>query len=156
MKMNLEKKRPLLDGTGLTIGIVQSRWHEEITSALARRVRDACRDSGVADDRIVQITVPGSFELPFGADYLLSEKNVDAVVVLGVIIKGDTLHFESIVDGVTQGVMALNLERKRPVIFGLIPCFSLEQAAERASEDGHDYGYDWGRSAIEMARLRKH
>ena len=97
------------------------------------------------------IRVPGSYELPFGAKRLLDTKRFEAVVVLGCLLKGETMHFEYIAEAVTQGIMRLNLDYGVPVIFGVLTCLAEAQAKERARSDGHNFGYIFGRSAVAMA-----
>lgn len=104
-------------------------------------------------------SVPGSFELPYGTK-LLAEKHtklgrkLDAVIPIGVLIKGSTMHFEYICDSVTHQLMKLNFELNLPVIFGVLTCLTEEQAEARAGlipGSMHNHGEDWGAAAVEMA-----
>lgn len=143
------------DGGGLKIGITVSRWNEKYTSKLLERCRKALLDSGVSEENINIIQVPGSYELPFAAKHLIESVQVDVVVCLGCLIKGSTMHFEYIAEAVSQGIMNLNLNSGTPVIFGVLTCLDEEQAEERVSEEGKDHGYEWGVSAVEMGLLCK-
>lgn len=84
----------------------------------------------------VSIQVPGSFELPLGALKMLNKLKVDAVICIGTLIKGSTMHFEYICEAVTQGVMRLNLDYKTPVLFGVLCCLNDDQAKQRAGMSG--------------------
>ncbi len=141
------------NGSGLKIGIVVARWNSEITFALRDGCVQALTDAGVERGDIVIREVPGSYEVVYGAK-LLIEQGADAVVAIGCLIKGETMHFEYICEAVTQGIMRLNVEKSTPVIFGVLACLSEEQAIARSTGD-NNHGYGWGQSAVEMALLKK-
>ena len=142
-----------LNGEGLKIGVVAARWNEEYTSSLRADCVRALRDTGVSDEDIVVSEVPGSFEVVLGAKYLL-DQGVDAVVAIGCLIKGETMHFEYICDVVSTGLMQLGTDIGKPVIFGVLTCLTEEQARVRSIGE-HNHGYGWGQSAVEMALLGK-
>lgn len=146
--VNFEK----MDGSKLKIGIVCARWNEEFCAPLLQKCREALRDSLVQEKNIKIRYVPGSYELVYGAARLIKKEKVDAVVCLGTLIKGETMHFEYIAQAVSYGIMKLNVETGVPVIFGVLTCLDLEQARARSSGD-KNHGYDWGMSAVEMALL---
>lgn len=112
----------------------------------------------VKEENIIVETVPGSFELPFGTKQFVEKqkklgKPLDAVIPIGVLIKGSTMHFEYICDSVTHQLMRLNFELNLPVIFGVLTCLTEEQAEARAGLiEGkmHNHGEDWGAAAVEM------
>lgn len=113
---------------------------------------------GVHSSNITVESVPGSFELPFGAKILhqqgLSEKKpYDVIIAIGTLIKGDTVHFEYISEVTSHGLMSLQAELHIPVIFGVLTCLTEDQALSRAGllENGHNHGEDWGAAAVEMA-----
>jgi 6,7-dimethyl-8-ribityllumazine synthase len=140
------------NGSGLKIGIVVARWNSEITFALRDGCVQALTDAGVERGDIVIREVPGSYEVVYGAK-LLIEQGADAVVTIGCLIKGETMHFEYICEAVTQGIMRLNVEKSTPVIFGVLACLSEEQAIARSTGE-NNHGYGWGQSAVEMALLK--
>jgi 6,7-dimethyl-8-ribityllumazine synthase len=141
------------DGSGLKIGIVVARWNSDLTYALRDDCKKALLDAGLVLDNIIVQEVPGAYEVVYGSKHLI-EQGVDAVVAIGCLIKGETMHFEYIAEAVSQGIMDLNTNTSVPVIFGILTCISEEQARERSiGEKSH--GYAWGQSAIEMALLRK-
>lgn len=150
---------PTLNGKGLKIGIVRARWNPTVINALHQGCLQALKESQIDTNNIVEVIVPGSYELPYAASRLIEFHKVDAVVCLGTLIKGETMHFEYICEAVTQGIMKLGLETGVPVIFGVLACLTMDQALARAglgnSSSKHNHGYDWGKGAVEMALLRK-
>lgn len=143
-----------LNGSSLKIGIAVARWNSHITSKLVGGCKSALKEFSVLDENIIIIETPGSYELPFVAQQLIKKDFVNAVVCLGTLIKGDTMHFEYIAQAVTQGIMDINLAHDIPVIFGILTCLSEDQALERATGD-NNHGYGWGKSAVEMALVAK-
>ncbi|KAM9921426.1 hypothetical protein OXX59_006515 [Metschnikowia pulcherrima] len=147
------------DGSKLRIGILHARWNDSIISNLVKGCMERLKSFGVLEENIVVESVPGSFELPYGAKLLTEkqqklEKPLDAVIPIGVLIKGSTMHFEYICDSVTHQLMKLNFELGIPVIFGVLTCMTEEQAEARAGLiEGkmHNHGEDWGAAAVEMA-----
>ncbi len=109
---------------------------------------------GVTKRNITIMEVPGSYELVYGAKVLVQSK-CDAVVALGVLVKGDTMHFEYIAEAVANGLMRLNIDSGTPVLFGVLTCLTQKQAEER-SVGKKNHGYNWGLSAVHMARIKKY
>lgn len=143
-----------VSGAGRKVVIVQAQWNAHITDELAARASQALTDAGVASKDIVHVHVPGSFELPFGAATLIDQHTPDAVICIGVLIKGETAHFEYIASAVSEGLMDVQLQTKVPIIFGVLTCFTEEQAIIRAQKDQKDHGYEWGVSALRMAAIK--
>lgn len=143
-----------IDGSQLKIGIVVARWNQEYTFALRDEVVRALKDSKVAKKNILVQEVPGSFELVYGASSIIQRHDVDAVVCIGVLIKGDTLHFEHVAQAVAHGIADINARGDVPVIFGVLPCLNEAQVKPRAARTT-GYGYGWGKSVVEMALLKK-
>jgi len=142
------------NGSRLKIGIVVSRWHDEITSSLLIGCKKALIKSGVKEKNIIVVSVPGSFELPFAAKHLIQTKTVSAVVCMGCLVKGQTSHYKYICQAVTSGIMQLNLQSSVPVIFGVLTCKTISQARVR-SRGKNNHGYAWGISAVKMGTLKK-
>jgi len=145
-----------VEGKGIRVGIISTRWNSDIVNALVKKCVEQLKASGCKD--IEQILVSGAYELPFAAKSLIMKshakgKGVDAVVCIGCLIKGDTPHFEYISEGVSQGVMNVGLQTGVPTIFGILTCFTEEQAKLRAGllPGGHNHGGDWAIAALEMA-----
>lgn len=104
---------------------------------------------GVKASNIFTTYVPGSFELPLTAKYLTASKQFDAIICLGCLIKGETMHFEYISQAVSQGIMTVSLDSCVPVIFGVLTVLNKEQAVKRSTGLSNE-GLSWGRSAVEM------
>lgn len=133
------------DGTGLTIVVIAGTWHDEITNGLIAGATAALTESG-ASHRLVR--VPGSFELPVAAKAAL-DAGADAVVALGVIIRGGTPHFEYVSDAATSGLTQVSIETGKPVGFGVLTLDDEQQGLDRAGLPGSKE--DKGREAAEAA-----
>uniref|UniRef100_A0A7S2S1K9 6,7-dimethyl-8-ribityllumazine synthase n=1 Tax=Eucampia antarctica TaxID=49252 RepID=A0A7S2S1K9_9STRA len=142
-----------LDGKNVRIGIIRTRWNDEHVTNLVEGARKALKETNVEDDNIFETEVPGAFELPFAAKLLALSGTVDAIICAGVLIKGDTMHFEYISDTVTSGIMSVGLQTNTPCILGVLTCLNEDQVKARSSED-NNHGYDWGKTAVEMALLK--
>ena len=101
--------------------------------------------------------VPGCYELPCAAKLLAMSGTVDAIVCCGVLVKGDTMHFEYISDAVSRGIMNVNIATLTPVVYGVLNCLDEGQVRKRSSSKngGHNHGEDWGKTAVEMAIMRR-
>ena len=143
------------DATGMRVGIVVSEWNEKITGALLDGACKTLMKHGVREESINIKTVPGSFELVYGAARFVSSGLVDVVIAIGCVIRGDTPHFDYICQGVTQGLADLNKEGKIPVIYGLLTCNTLEQAQERCGGMLGNKGDECAVTAIKMVALTK-
>nr|ABA33786.1 6,7-dimethyl-8-ribityllumazine synthase [Paracoccidioides brasiliensis] len=153
------------DGSTLRIAIVHARWNDTIIAALVEGAKKALLAAGVRGSNIVVQSVPGSWELPI-AQYRIyagsqSEQPFDAMIAIGTLIKGETMHFEYIADAVSHGLMRIQLDKDVPVIFGVLTVLNEEQALVRAGlakgegSAGHNHGEDWGRAAVELGVKRK-
>ncbi|MBQ5680495.1 MAG: 6,7-dimethyl-8-ribityllumazine synthase [Bacteroidaceae bacterium] len=140
------------DATGMRVGIVVSEWNEKITGALLDGACKTLMKHGVREESINIKTVPGSFELVYGAARFVSSGLVDVVIAIGCVIRGDTPHFDYICQGVTQGLADLNKEGKIPVIYGLLTCNTLEQAQERCGGMLGNKGDECAVTAIKMVK----
>mmetsp|Transcript_15326 Transcript_15326/g.21439 ORF Transcript_15326/g.21439 Transcript_15326/m.21439 type:complete len:170 (-) Transcript_15326:180-689(-) len=147
-----------LDGKNLKIGIVVARWNDKITNALSEGCKKALVEAKVDPGAILELKVAGSFELPFAAKQMIEKEKVDAVVCIGCLIKGETMHFEYICESVSRAIMNLGLSTGTPVIFGVLTCLTETQALVRAglpneTKKMHNHGVDWGKTAVEMANI---
>jgi 6,7-dimethyl-8-ribityllumazine synthase len=142
-----------LDGTGLRVGIVASRFNELVTRQLLLGAADCLRRHGVADDAVTVAWVPGAFEIGLVAKRLASSGSVDAVVCLGAVIRGATAHFDYVAGQAAAGVARATLDTGLPVIFGVLTTDTIEQALERAGTKAGNKGWDAALAAIEMASL---
>ena len=144
-----------LIGTGLKMGIVVSRFNELLSGRLLSGARDGLTRHGVAEDDVDVAWVPGGFEIPLVARKMASSGRYDAVLALGVIIRGGTPHFEYVASEVAKGVAKVSLDSGVPVMFGVITADTIEQAVERAGTKAGNKGWDAALGAIEMANLAK-
>jgi 6,7-dimethyl-8-ribityllumazine synthase len=143
-----------LDGTGLRVGIVRARWNSHIVDRLAEGVRRGLKGVGVLDDDVVEASVPGSFEIPFGARTLATSGRVDAVVCIGAVIRGETTHYDLVAGECASGVQQVQLTTGVPIAFGVLTTEDEEQALARSEgPEGHNVGEEAALAAVEMARL---
>jgi 6,7-dimethyl-8-ribityllumazine synthase len=144
-----------LIGTGLKVAIVAARWNAFVVERLVEGAVDGLRRSGVADDALTLYRAPGAWELPQVARRILERGGIDALVVLGAVIRGGTPHFEVVTDGVAKGIAELSRTATVPVTFGVLTCDTTEQAIERAGTKAGNKGFEAAMAAIEMASLYK-
>ena len=147
-------KNRVPDATGMKMGIVVAEWNEEITAALLEGAKQTLMRNGVFPEDIKVMTVPGSFELVYGATQMV-KTGVDAVIAIGCVIRGDTPHDRYICQGVTYGLARLNAVQDVPVVYGLITTLDMEQARERAGGKMGNKGDECAVTAIRMVELRK-
>jgi 6,7-dimethyl-8-ribityllumazine synthase len=138
-----------VDAHGLRLGIAVTRWHSELTAQMLARAEAAAKECGV--ENVVVAHVAGSVELPVVAQALA--KNCDAVVALGVVIRGDTAHFDYVCRSVTDGLTRVALDASTPVAHGVLTVDTLEQARERAGlpDSSEDKGWACVVAALEAA-----
>lgn len=139
------------DAGGRVFGIVVSQWNSNITTALLEGAVSTLKQYGAEDKNIISRSVPGSFELIYGAKQMIKHANVDAVIALGCVVRGDTPHFDYVCQGVTQGIAHLNATGDVPVIYGLVTTNNMEQAEERAGGRLGNKGVECAITAIKMA-----
>lgn len=142
-----------LKGEGIKCGIVIARFNEFIANMLKEGCLDTLKRHGVEDENISLFYVPGAFEIPYIASNLAKSKKFDCLIGLGVIIRGETPHFDYIAKEVAKGIANISLETGVPVIFGVITADTIEQAIERAGTKSGNKGRDAALSAIEMVNL---
>ncbi|MBO7599156.1 MAG: 6,7-dimethyl-8-ribityllumazine synthase [Bacteroidales bacterium] len=142
------------NGSDMKIGIAVAQWNKEITSALFNGAKQTLLKHEVKEDNIISVSVPGTFELTLAAQNLLEYTDVDAVIVLGCVIQGETRHFDFICQSVTQGVTELNIKYNQPVIFGVLTTNNLEQAQERAGGKLGNKGDEAAVTALQMVDMQ--
>ncbi len=147
---NSNKKTTLPDGSHLRIGIVVSRYHEDITGKLLDGALETLQACGVKKNNIYVLPVPGSFEIPFGCLSLLKKKRYDALVTLGCVIKGQTDHNHYISSAVLESIMNLSLDYNVPIGLGVVTVNNMAQAKARSTDEDNK-GKDAALAAISMA-----
>ena len=138
---------------GRRFALVVSSFNKEITDGLLRGARGALADAGASDHDVTLVRVPGAFEIPLAARRLARSGRYDAVICLGCVIKGDTMHFEYIASAVSHGIMAVGVETGIPVAFGVLTTLTEEQAAARAGDGPDNKGREAALAAVEMAAV---
>ena len=146
------KKDTLPNVSNLKFGIVVSQWNKEITDGLFNGAYSTLIDCGVLEENIKKLEVPGSFELIFGTK-ILSKKNVDAIICLGSVIKGQTKHFDYVCQGVTNGIKDLNISLGIPVIFGVLTDNTMDQAINRSGGKHGNKGIEAAITAIKLSLI---
>ena len=142
-----------LDATGMRIAVVASRWNDLVASRLLRGAVECLDRRGVPEARRTILRVPGSWEIPLAARKAASTGRFDAVVALGVLVRGETSHFDVLAHAVAKGLADVALETGVPVGFGVLTAETLEQALERAGGKMGNKGIEAAEAAIEMVNL---
>ncbi len=140
---------------GMMIAIIVSEWNRDVTQALLEGATKTLVRLGISEDHIHVHYVPGSFELPLGAQFIAEYVKPDAVICLGCVIQGETRHFDYICQGVTQGITDLNLKYNLPFIFGVLTTDTLDQAKDRAGGKHGNKGDEAAVTALKMAHMKK-
>ncbi len=151
----VKKIEGTLDGKGLKIAVVQSRFNDLITNKLAEGALDGLQRHGVAEKDIRHIMVPGSFEVPIASKAAAASGKYNAVIAIAAVIRGDTSHNEYIAAEMAKGIALAAMETGVPVVYGTITADTLEQAVERAGGKGANRGFTAAEVAIEIANVIK-
>lgn len=141
-----------VDGVGVRVGLVCGRWNDHITNRLIEGAENALAVHGVAEADVIQVWVPGAYEVPMAAKGLIDSGKVDVVVCLGAVIRGETSHYDFVAGECARGIMDVQLETGVPVIFGVLTTENLEQALSRSSEEDNK-GEECVRTGLEMVNL---
>lgn len=144
-----------LNASGLKVAIVVSRFNEFITGKLLSGALDALKRLGAVETDISIYWTPGAFELPQVLGKLLTQKQHDAYICLGAVIRGSTPHFDYIAAEVTKGIANLSLQHDLPVSFGVLTTDTIEQAIERAGTKAGNKGFDAALGVVEIANLMR-
>jgi len=144
-----------LDGAGLRLGVVTSRFNSIVTERLLKGALDTLREKGLAEDDIEVVHVPGAFEIPVAVRWLADCRRVDAIVCLGAVVRGETPHFEYIAGAAVSEICRLSVESGLPIALGILTTNNMEQALARAGADQGNKGREAAITAIEMANLRR-
>jgi 6,7-dimethyl-8-ribityllumazine synthase len=144
-----------LDAAGRCFGVVVSRFNEFITERLLRSAYEGLLRSGAREKDIQIVRVPGAFEIPSAARTLALTNKCDAIICLGCLLRGDTAHYDVIVNEVTRGIGQSAQETGVPHAFGVLTCDTLEQAIDRAGLKMGNKGLEAALAAVEMASLKK-
>ncbi len=135
-------------------GIVVSEWNPEITKNLLQGAIDTLIDCGALKENIISWDVPGSFELIYGCKKMIQSKQLDAIIAIGNVIRGETKHFDFVCEGVTQGIVDLNIKYDVPVIFCVLTDNTKQQSLDRSGGKLGNKGIECAVAAIKMAALK--
>jgi 6,7-dimethyl-8-ribityllumazine synthase len=136
-------------------GIVVAEWNNEVTESLYQGALNTLLTNGAKEEKIIKHYVPGSFELPLGAQFLCESKKVDAVICLGCVVQGETRHFDFISSSVADGITNVSLKYNIPVIFGVLTPDNNQQALDRAGGKFGNKGDEAAITAIKMLALKE-
>ena len=154
--MSLDSPSALnIDGAAFRVGIVAARFNQRYVQGLLNNAVATLLDAGVPEAHIAVVRVPGSGELPTGAQLLLGKRPFDVVIALGVVIKGGTLHDQLVAEAAQQGLMRVSLDTRTPIIAGVVTANDDAQAELRCLGE-INRGAEFARGAVEMAALKKH
>lgn len=142
------------DGKSYKFAIAVAEWNADVTGSLYNGALETLRKHNVADENIISVAVPGSFELTSAAEMLLNKRpELDAVICLGCVIQGDTKHFDFICDAVANGITQVSIKHSKPVIFGVLTTNDLQQALDRSGGKHGNKGDEAAITALKMAEL---
>jgi 6,7-dimethyl-8-ribityllumazine synthase len=143
------------NGADFKIGIVVSEWNDSITLNLLKGAKEALLENGVLEENILVRFVPGAFELPLAAQYLCEYTDVDGVVAIGVVIQGETKHFDFVCEGTTQGIKDVNLKYNIPVAFCVLTDNTMQQSIDRSGGIHGNKGIECAIACLKMIELKK-
>ena len=151
----MRTRRAELDGAGRRFAVVVSRFNEFFTRHLLEACAEELRAHGVLDDDVTAVWVPGAFEIPLAARRCVEAGDIDAVIALGCIIRGETSHYDHVAAECAKGIAEAGRIGSIPVIFGVVTAETVEQAVERCGSKAGNKGADAARAALEMANLMR-
>lgn len=154
-KTNLSDYDPTAvpDGSIYSIGVIAAEWNSEVTDAMLKGAVDTLLEHGVKEEKLLVRRVPGTFELPYAAQWMLENNDaLDAVICIGCVIQGETRHFEFICQAVSQGITNVSLQNNVPVIFSVLTCDTMEQALDRAGGRHGNKGIEGAITALKMCK----
>ena len=134
----------------MKIGIIVSEFNSKYTNSLLKGCLNRLKEHQIDQEDIFQVFVPGSFEIPIMAKIILSKKEIDILIVIGCVIRGQTYHFEAIVEGVVQGIQKVSIEKGKPIIFGVLTTNTRQQAIDRSGDNKNNKGIEFADSAIKL------
>lgn len=140
----------LPDGKNYRIGIVCSEWNYEITSAMCKGAIETLQKTGVKINNIIVCNVPGAFELPLAAQKIAKHAEVDGVICIGCVVRGETSHYDYICNSAAMGIMQVGLNLNKPIVFGVLTTENLQQAIDRA---GGKYGNKGEEAAYSLLKM---
>jgi len=144
-----------LDRSDYRVAVIAGRWHPYIVDALVEGALQTLNDYGVADDQIDYVQAPGAYEFPLVAQSLLDNDDYNAVIVLGVVVRGDTPHFDYVAGECSRCLADLSVRESTPIGFGLLTVNNIEQAVVRSAKGKSNKGREAALAALEVADLQE-
>jgi 6,7-dimethyl-8-ribityllumazine synthase len=148
-------KEQVPSGADFKVGIVVSEWNDNITFNLLKGAKDTLLENGVTPENIHVYFVPGTFELPMGAQFVLENTFLDGVIAIGCVVQGETKHFDFVCQGTTQGLMDVGLKYNRPVIFCVLTDNTMQQSIDRSGGKHGNKGVECAVALLKMVQLSK-
>ena len=148
-------KNKIKNGADLMIGIVVSEWNDEITSNLCKGAVQTLLENNVPEENIKIQKVPGAFELPLGAQFLLKNQQLDGIITIGAVIQGETKHFDFVCQGATDGIMRVMLDFNTPISFCVLTDNTKEQSVARSGGKHGNKGIEAAVSLLQMITANK-
>ncbi len=143
-----------VDGRGLKISIVLPYFNEELGLEMFENCKKTLIEKGVAEKNIGLTRVAGCLEIPYACLKIMDAKKYDVIIAIGIIIKGETRHFDLVAEATHNGLMQLQLQKKVPVIFGILACDNIKQAKDRVSEKGLNKGREAAIAAMIQTKIK--
>lgn len=153
--LSVYNKELIPNGADFKIGIVVSEWNEQITLNLLKGAKTALLENGVKEENITVRFVPGAFELPLACQWMCESGNVDGVIAIGVVIQGETRHFDFVCEGATQGIKDVNLKYGIPVSFCVLTDNTIQQSIDRSGGKHGNKGIECAIACMKMIELKK-
>jgi len=147
-------KATIPNAKSFRFGIVVSEWNPEITRNLSKGAIETLIDCGAIKENIISWDVPGSFELVFGCKKMIQSQQLDAIIAIGNVIQGETKHFDFVCEGVTQGIVDLNIKHDVPVIFCVLTDDTKQQSIDRSGGKQGNKGIECAVAAVKMAAIK--
>jgi 6,7-dimethyl-8-ribityllumazine synthase len=147
-------KATIPNAKSFRFGIVVSEWNPEITRNLQKGAIETLIDCGAIKENIISWDVPGSFELVFGCKKMIQSQQLDAIIAIGNVIQGETKHFDFVCEGVTQGIVDLNIKHDIPVIFCVLTDDTKQQSIDRSGGKMGNKGIECAVAAVKMAAIK--
>jgi 6,7-dimethyl-8-ribityllumazine synthase len=144
------KKEDIPNGADYKVGIVVSEWNDQITSNLLKGAKQTLLENGVLEQNIFIQNVPGAFELPLGTQYFLEKGEVDGLIAIGVVIQGETKHFDFVCSGTTQGIMDVMLKYNKPIAFCVLTDNNIQQSIDRSGGKHGNKGIEAAIACLKM------
>lgn len=143
------------NGADFKIGIVVSEWNSEITLNLLKGAKETLLQQGVSESNILIHFVPGTFELALGAQFLLENTAIDGAIAIGVVIQGETKHFDFVCHGATKGIMDVSLKYNKHISFCVLTDLNIQQSIDRSGGKLGNKGVECAIAALKMIQLQK-